>query len=167
MASPELTSKVGGFCGSKHDPFSWDLIDQWKRKQPDKKSIGWIRSKHRREMTDEERALSACYESSVAIAEVEEKIEARFQRLSSEWAECVRSVSSVTAIVNHPKYREIVSLGWDVVPFLLRDVQNRRGFWFPALAEITTIRPYDPQDAGNNKRMSEAWLKWGRHKQLI
>lgn len=97
----------------------------------------------------------------------ERTVEDRFNRLAGEWSASVGNVSSLTAMAEHPRYREIVSLGWDVVPYLLQDLQNSRRFWFPALAEITTIRPYDPRDAGNVKRMTEAWVKWGKLKRLI
>jgi len=50
---------------------------------------------------------------------------------------------------------------------MLNDLQNNRGFWFPALTEITGIRPFDLSDAGNSKRMVEAWVKWGKRKKLI
>jgi hypothetical protein len=159
---------VEDFNSRKPKARSSDCTYTWRRKKNQVElRTDWIVRKKALTMTPEERTLSECYERSVAMAEVEEKIEAKFRRLASEWSESVRSVSSITAIINNPKYREIVSLGWDIVPYLLREVQERRGFWFPALAEITTIRPYDPRDAGNNKRMTEAWVKWGKLKRLI
>lgn len=69
--------------------------------------------------------------------------------------------------INRPAYRAIVNLGWDVVPFLLKDIQSKRGFWFPALAEITGIRPFDKSDAGNPRRMAQAWIAWGQKKGLV
>jgi hypothetical protein len=42
-------------------------------------------------------------------------------------------------MTEHPKYRQIVSLGWDVVPFLVLDLQRNRRYWLPALQEITGI----------------------------
>ncbi len=94
-------------------------------------------------------------------------VEVRFHKLATEWLKAVGSVSSVEALTSHPKYREIVRLGWDVVPFLLADLQQGRGFWFTALNEITGIRPFDPSDAGKSKRMTEAWIIWGKRKGII
>lgn len=94
-------------------------------------------------------------------------VKARFHKLASDWSSEVSSVSSVGALTSHPKYREIINLGWPVVPLLLADLQRNRGYWFTALAEITGIRPFDPSTAGNSKRMSEAWIKWGQRKGLI
>jgi hypothetical protein len=70
-------------------------------------------------------------------------------------------------MVENEKYRQIVSMGWDAVPFLLHDLQQNNGFWFTALSEITKIRPFDPRDAGNRKKMAEAWIQWGKRKKLI
>jgi hypothetical protein len=94
-------------------------------------------------------------------------VEARFRELANEWSSEVSNVSSVGVLTSHPKYQEIVRLGWGVVPFLLADLQQDRGFWFTALNEITGIRPFDPSDAGKTKRMTEAWVNWGKRKGII
>lgn len=94
-------------------------------------------------------------------------VQRHFYALADEWTRAVGNSSSLTAMSRHPKYREIVDLGWPVVPYLLRDLQRGRGFWFPALDEITGIRPFDLRDAGNSKRMIQAWIQWGKIKKLI
>jgi hypothetical protein len=94
-------------------------------------------------------------------------VKERFNALADEWEKETSSTSSVTAITSHQKYREIIKLGWDIVPSLLIDLQENQRFWFTALYEITGIRPFDPSDAGNSKRMTEAWVKWGQNKKLI
>jgi len=94
-------------------------------------------------------------------------IQQRFYRLADEWTQAIGSSSSLTAMSRHPKYREIVQLGWPVVPYLLQDLQRNRGFWFPALDEITGIRPFDLSDAGNSRRMIQAWVQWEKRKKLI
>jgi hypothetical protein len=94
-------------------------------------------------------------------------IATRFYRLADEWEHTVGSSSSLTAMTKHPIYREIVKMGWQVVPYMLRDLEKPHGFWFPALDEITGIRPYDRSDAGNYKKMTKAWVQWGKRKQFI
>jgi hypothetical protein len=98
---------------------------------------------------------------------IDRTVENRFHRLAGEWALEVRTISSLSAMVENEKYRQIVSMGWDAVPFLLHDLQQNNGFWFTALSEITKIRPFDPRDAGNRKKMAEAWIQWGKRKKLI
>jgi hypothetical protein len=94
-------------------------------------------------------------------------LEARFHRLAEEWLADTENVSSVAVLTSHPKYQEIISMGWAVVPFLLTDLEGGRGCWFPALNVITGIRPFDPKQAGNFEKMAAAWIKWGREKHLI
>jgi hypothetical protein len=94
-------------------------------------------------------------------------LEARFRKLANEWSNEVSVVSSVGGLTSHPKYQEIIRLGWDVVPFLLSDLQRNRGFWFTALNEITGIRPFDLSDAGKSERMAKAWIQWGKRKGII
>ena len=102
-----------------------------------------------------------CYESTT------DKVESCFNKLADQWERETQSVSSVPALISHPSYQRIIKLGWGVVPFLLRDLQVNRRFWFPALYEITRIRPFDRSDAGDSERMLQAWVKWGKRKQLI
>jgi hypothetical protein len=97
----------------------------------------------------------------------QETVAERFHQLAAEWSREVQNVSSLTAMAEHPKYRQIVDLQWDVVPFLLTDLQRNKRFWLPALHEITGIQPFDPSDAGNSKRMMSAWIKWGKNKRYI
>ena len=101
------------------------------------------------------------------LAEQQETIADQFYRLADEWEQETSSVSSVQAITSHPNYRKIVDLQWDVIPFLLRDLQKNKRFWFPALYEITGIRPFDRGDAGDSERMLEAWVKWGQKRKFI
>jgi len=91
----------------------------------------------------------------------------KFSRLADEWENETSTVSSVTVLTSHRNYRKIVEMGWEVVPYLLADLQQNNRFWFPALYEITGIRPFDPSDAGNSREMLEAWVKWGKRKNFI
>jgi hypothetical protein len=94
----------------------------------------------------------------------EEEVEAHFNKLAAAWEEDVSNMSSLTAMIGHPKYREIVDMKWQVVPFLINDLQHNKRFWLPALEEITGVQPFDPSDSGNSKRMIDAWVRWGKYK---
>lgn len=91
----------------------------------------------------------------------------RFRQLADDWSSNTNHISSIDDLTSYPSYREIIGLGWDVVPFLLKDLQENKRFWFPALAAITNVRPFDSSDAGNGKRMTDAWIRWGKRKGLI
>lgn len=96
-----------------------------------------------------------------------EAVEERFRRLADDWSQHTRHISSTSDLVAYPTYQEIIDLGWSVVPLLLRDLQDNKRFWFPALYAITQVRPFDLSDAGNGRRMTEAWIRWGKRKGLI
>jgi hypothetical protein len=91
----------------------------------------------------------------------------RFIQLSTKWRQETGHSSSIEDMTSNPSYQEIINLGWDVVPLLLDDLQRNNGFWFPALYDITKIRPFDTSDAGNSRRMTKAWIKWGVRKGII
>lgn len=93
--------------------------------------------------------------------------EEKFRALAAIWSSETSHVSSTTRAISSPNYQAIIKLGWDVVPLMLKDLQNNQGYWYPALAAITGIRPFDRKDAGNTRRMTEAWLDWGRKKNLV
>ena len=91
-----------------------------------------------------------------------ETLEQRFRRLAAAWHEAVAYQSSTTVRNSHPAYREIISLGAAVVPFLLRDLEDSQTHWFCALREITGADPIPESAAGNVPKMVEAWLRWAK-----
>jgi hypothetical protein len=63
----------------------------------------------------------------------------------------------------HPAYLEIISHGEKMIPFILKDLQQKPSHWFIALKTLAkNCSPVKPEDAGNIKKMTEAWLAWGR-----
>ena len=97
----------------------------------------------------------------------EPTIEERFTQLAAQWKRETAQVSSVQDIISHPNYQRMIDLGWEALPFMLSDLQRSHRFWFPALYEITKVRPYDARDAGNVRRMTKAWVVWGQRKGII
>jgi hypothetical protein len=94
-------------------------------------------------------------------------VEAEFRRLADWWGDEAGYLSDLTKAYAHPAYRQIVALGPAVVPVLLRDLERKPAWWLPALRELTGANPVDPADRGNLRRMSEAWVKWGRENGMI
>src|SRR5438067_6852971 len=85
-----------------------------------------------------------------------ETLEDRFRRLAAAWHKAVAHHSSTTVRNNHPAYREIISLGPEVVPLLLRDVEENHTPWFCALREITGADPIPASASGNIPQMAQA-----------
>jgi len=91
-----------------------------------------------------------------------ETIEERFDRLAAIWKSETRFLSSTTKMAEHPAYQEIMTMGDEVVPFILRELETEPDHWFKALRAITGAEPVVAADAGNVPKMAKAWLSWGR-----
>jgi hypothetical protein len=91
-----------------------------------------------------------------------ETVEERFRRLAMAWNEAVAHHSSTSVRNNHPAYREIIGLGPDVIPLLLRDLEENQTHWFCALREITGASPIPESAAGDVPKMVETWLRWAK-----
>lgn len=86
----------------------------------------------------------------------------RFRQLRNQWAAETEFLSSMTRIVAHPAYREVVMMGWAVVPLILDELKREPDWWFTALREITGECPTPPEHAGNLIKLTEDWLQWGK-----
>ena len=89
-------------------------------------------------------------------------LEKDFNALAKKWKDQTRASSSVTSMVMNPAYLEIISRGEKVIPLILKDLKNSPSHWFIALRILARASPVKPEDAGNIKKMTEAWLAWGR-----
>jgi hypothetical protein len=91
-----------------------------------------------------------------------ETIEERFRRLEAAWRSETGHLSSSSKIVAHPAFREILGMGPAVVPFMLRDLEQRPRLWVWALPEITGVDPVPASDRGDVAKMTDAWLRWAK-----
>src|SRR5207247_93743 len=91
-----------------------------------------------------------------------ETVESKFRKLSERWKSETCFLSSMSEAAAHPAYQEIIRLGQDVVPFLLRDMEVNHTHWFAALRAITSANPVPAGAAGNIPKMVEAWLSWAK-----
>ncbi len=85
-----------------------------------------------------------------------------FRRLSSAWHRDTVYLSSMDDAASHPAYQEIARLGSEVVPLLLRHLEENHTHWFAALEAITGAQPVPAAAAGNIPAIVEAWLRWAK-----
>jgi hypothetical protein len=97
----------------------------------------------------------------------ERSIEERFKEQADRWESETKFISSPTKKAMHPAYQSIIGMGKEVVPFLLRDLQQNQREWFWALGHITQENPIKPEDAGRTDRMIAAWVDWGKKKGVL
>lgn len=96
-----------------------------------------------------------------------EGVAERFRDLLQHWKTDVRVFSSATEMAMHPAYQQIIGLGRDAVPLLLRELEREPDHWFWALKAITGADPVEPMQKGRVKEMADAWLRWGKEQGLL
>jgi hypothetical protein len=101
------------------------------------------------------------------VLSIDENLERWFRTLATQWKADTRGCSSISQKTEHPAFLAIVSLGHDVMPLILADLERETDHWFPALKRISKANPVPPQFRGNVNAMKEAWLEWGRNNGLL
>jgi hypothetical protein len=89
-------------------------------------------------------------------------IEEEFEVLSKKWRDDIGPESSLSRITGNLSYLRIISLGWSVVPCILKDLQREPAPWFLALRAITGEDQIGREHAGNFKKLADVWLAWGK-----
>jgi len=108
--------------------------------------------------------MAATSAEKLPAAPPAEDMEQRFRRLRGQWSWDTRVLSDPAKIMGHPAMREIIAMGNEVVPIILRDLRDQPSLLVWALPKIVGA---NPPFEGNNDKMIEAWLKWGRDKGLV
>jgi hypothetical protein len=70
--------------------------------------------------------------------------------------------SSGAKLAEHAAYQQIIGMGPEVVPLLLRELARDPDHWFRVLHALTGVDPVPPESRGKVREMAEAWLRWGR-----
>jgi hypothetical protein len=86
-------------------------------------------------------------------------LEKDFNERADSWEKKTRSYSSPTKRFLHEDYQIIMTMGQDVVPYILKRLQKKPNDWFWALKHFAR------KDVAAGKDTFEgavqAWLKWG------
>jgi hypothetical protein len=90
------------------------------------------------------------------------EIETIFRELVNQWQEQTRGISASTELILHPAYQQIIGMGGDVIPLLLKELERKSGRWFWALQSITRHDPIPVELRGKTEAMINIWLDWGR-----
>jgi hypothetical protein len=93
------------------------------------------------------------------------ELEQTFRRLADEWRDETIMYSLVLQKTAHPAYLRIIGMGEKAIPLILREIQERGGYWFVALSAISGEDPVQP--GSNYEQAAQAWLKWGKDKGYI
>lgn len=119
-------------------------------------------------LTSEDKAL---LKQVKVTADPEPTLKEKFDGHANKWERETRYVSSIGDKIAHPSYQAIINLGLTsprlMLSLLLRDMQTTGRTWFTALARISHQNPVRQEDAGNVKKMTKTWLKWGKNEGLL
>jgi hypothetical protein len=94
------------------------------------------------------------------IARATDPVETRFRRLAGQWKNAVGSASDPKDICGVSFFHELVRMGDDILPLVMRELDADPFHWFEVLAEITGEDPTRPGDAGDVTAMTAAWKQW-------
>jgi len=84
----------------------------------------------------------------------------RFYELRQKWENETAILSSINEISMHPAYQQIIGMGSDAIPFIIKELETNPNHWFWALKAITGEDPVSPPKRGNVGEMTNAWLFW-------
>lgn len=91
----------------------------------------------------------------------------KFNKLVAKWKKEINIISDFEKIITNSYYLEIINLGKDAIPLILKDLEKNGGHWFHALESLTGENPIPFEYEGMTKKMTELWLTWGRSNNLI
>ena len=86
----------------------------------------------------------------------------RFFDLAETWRYETAYTSSLDEIIMNRAYQQIIGLGPQIIPIILRELQREHDHWFWALKALTAADPVKPEDRGDIARMAHAWIEWGK-----
>lgn len=89
-----------------------------------------------------------------------------FRILAEKWREETSASPTMLQEVNDT-YLDIIGLGPEAIPHILKDLDRTSDHWFIALKAIAKVDPVQPPDRGNIRKMKDAWLDWGRQQGYI
>ncbi len=101
------------------------------------------------------------------IPDVTHDVAARFNQLADTWTQETLRLSSITQIVLHPAYQQIIGMGPGALPLIFARLADEPGHWFWALNAITGENPVPAEDLGNISRMSEVWMGWAQARGFV
>lgn len=96
------------------------------------------------------------------------ELETQFMILAEKWKDDTGLYSTMGKKVVNDTYLDIIGLGREIVPFILKDIQNGgTAHWHSALKALTKENPVPEEDLHKNKKIKQAWLNWGTNNKLI
>ena len=103
----------------------------------------------------------------IIIIDHKSELQKKFNELAENWKRETGGYSTMLHKASNNNYLDIIGLGMDVVPFILKDLQKNSSLWFAALKAITKENPVPKESLGDTEKMRDAWLQWGKERKHI
>jgi hypothetical protein len=87
-------------------------------------------------------------------------IEASFNQFYEEWNKEIKYHSSIDIMIESYYFKKIVSLGKEVVPYIVEVLKKTPSFLIIALLQITGENPVKSDHCGKIKEMNRDWIEW-------
>lgn len=88
--------------------------------------------------------------------------EAKLERLESKWSEEVINLSSPSDICENPYFKQIVAIGFDALPYIMKNMHRDPLSWSLVLHAITGVNPVPREDRGVARHTLTAWREYFR-----
>lgn len=92
------------------------------------------------------------------------ELEQQFNGLADRWHQETGGLSNPSHIMRNSNYHGIIGLGEPVVPFILRDLRERGGYWYPALRMLTGASPTTREARGKPRLLDQQWFDWAKER---
>ena len=93
-------------------------------------------------------------------------LEMRFKSLVEAWKQECPPSSRIERLIMQPSYQQIIGMGPDAIPLILRELNQSPDQWFWALQSITGENPVQAGNRGNMGAMIEDWNDWAKNRKL-
>lgn len=93
----------------------------------------------------------------------------KFEFYKKKWMENTKYSSTIREIVADENYHKIIDLGFSVVPYIFKELDNEnlRRRWISALYKMTGANPVKTDHAGNIDAITQDWIEWGKLSKYI
>jgi hypothetical protein len=109
------------------------------------------------------------YERVQSLYELEiisNSTEIEFNNLFNKWQEETKFQSS-SEMFQNPCYQNIIKLGENVIPYIIKALKKTPAHLFVALHRITGTNPIKPENRGRINEMANDWIDWWESKDNV
>lgn len=86
---------------------------------------------------------------------------ARFEELADRWEDETGHFSSPLRKTKHPCFADMLQIGGNIIPWVMKRLRARTVFWYLILERIGSDPPRIDA-AGDMNKLRRLWLEWGR-----